>query len=69
MKPPELIVSHLRNSSKPNDLILDGFLGSGTTVVASEQLGRVCSGMEIEPKYVAITLERMAGMGLTPKRV
>jgi len=36
-------------------------------MVAAEQLNRICYGMEIEPKYVAVTLERMAGMGLEPK--
>jgi len=38
-------------------------------VPASEQLGRICYGMEIEPKYVAVALEWMAGMGLEPKLV
>ena len=47
--------------------VYDPFLGSGTTMVAAEQLGRVCYGMEIEPKYVAVTLERMADMGLLPE--
>jgi len=47
--------------------VYDPFLGSGTTMVAAEQLGRICYGVEIEPKYVAVTLERMAGMGLEPK--
>ena len=50
-------------------IIADPFLGSGTTMVAAEQLGRICYGMEIEPKYVAVALERMAGMGLEPKLV
>ena len=36
-------------------------------MVAAEQLGRICYGMEIEPKYIAVTLERMSGMGLEPK--
>lgn len=49
--------------------VYDPFLGSGTTMVAAEQLGRICYGMEIEPKYVAVALERMAGMGLEPKLV
>jgi DNA modification methylase len=49
--------------------VYDPFLGSGTTMVAAEQLGRICYGMEIEPKYVAVTLERLAGMGLEPKLV
>ena len=57
----------MRGSIKENDLILDPFIGSGTTMVAAEQLGRVCYGMEIEPKYVAVTLERMADMGLLPE--
>ena len=43
------------------------FLGSGTTMVAAEQLGRTCYGMEISEKYVAVALERMAGMGLEPR--
>ena len=52
---------------KPDEIVGDPFLGSGTTMVAAEQLGRICYGMEIEPKYVAVALERMAGMGLEPK--
>lgn len=47
-----------------DDAVADCFLGSGTTMVAAEQTGRICYGMEIEPKYVAVTLERMVGMGL-----
>jgi len=46
--------------------VFDPFLGSGTTMVATEQLGRTCYGMEIEPKCVAVTLQRMADMGLAP---
>ena len=49
--------------------ILDPFLGSGTTMVAAEQLRRKCYGMEIEPKYCAVILERMSGMGLSPARI
>jgi len=51
------------------EIILDPFLGAGTTAVACEQLGRHCRGIEIEPKYVAVTLERLQGMGLEPRRV
>ena len=54
---------------RPGRSIADPFAGSGTTFVAAEQLGRVCYGMEIEPKYVAVTLERLAGMGLVPELV
>ena len=68
-KPVEIIAKAITLSSLPGDSILDPFLGSGTTMVAAEQLGRICYGMEIEPKYVAVTLERMSGMGLEPKLV
>ncbi len=58
-----------RMSTDEGDAVLDLFLGSGTTLVACEQTGRVGYGMEIEPKYVAVTLERLAGMGLEPRLV
>ena len=47
--------------------VYDPFLGSGTTLIAAEQLGRLCYGLEIEPKYVAVILERMTDLGLTPR--
>jgi len=50
-----------------NANVLDPFLGSGTTLVACEQLNRTGFGMEICEKYVAVSLERLAGMGLTPE--
>lgn len=40
------------------NIVLDTFLGSGTTLIACDQLGRVCHGMEIEPKYCQVILER-----------
>lgn len=49
--------------------VYDPFAGTGTTAVAAENLKRRCYGMEIEPKYCAVTLERMADMGLQPKPV
>ena len=67
-KPISLIKEIVDNWGKEGPII-DPFLGSGTTMVAAEQLGRICYGMEIEPKYVAVTLERMSGMGLEPKLV
>lgn len=47
----------------------DLFLGSGSTMAASEQLNRTCYGMELEPKYVAVTLQRLADMGLEPRLI
>ena len=47
--------------------VYDPFLGSGTTLCAAEQSKRTCYALEIEPKYVAVALQRMADMGLSPK--
>jgi DNA modification methylase len=66
MKPPELIARAITNSTSRDAVTLDLFLGSGSTMVASEQTGRTCYGMELEPKYAAVTLERLALMGLEP---
>jgi len=52
--------------SQAGDAMYEPFSGSGTTIVAAEQTGRLCRGVEIAPKYVAVALERLAGMGLTP---
>lgn len=53
--------------TKKGDVLADYFVGSGPVMVAAEQTGRICHGMEIEPKYIAVTLERLAGMGLEPR--
>lgn len=47
-------------------VVLDVFCGSGTTIVAAEQTGRLCRAVEQSPEYVAVALERLAGMGLKP---
>ena len=57
-KPIELAARALRNSSKKGDVVLDVFLGSGSTLIAADQLNRVCYGMEIDPKYCQVILER-----------
>jgi DNA modification methylase len=69
MKPVELVARSIVNSSLSEENVLDLFLGSGTTAVAAEQLGRLCYGMEIEPKYIAVTLQRLTDMGLGPRLV
>lgn len=58
MKPIELIARALRNSSKPGDVILDPFGGSGSTLIACEQLGRSCYTMELDPRYCDVIVER-----------
>jgi site-specific DNA-methyltransferase (adenine-specific) len=67
MKPVELCENALRHGSDSSDVVFDPFLGSGTTAVACERLGRQCRGIEIEPKYVAVALQRLADMGLEPE--
>jgi len=59
MKPIALCIKPLENSSKVNDIILDTFLGSGSTMVASHQLKRKCYGMELDPKYCQVIIDRM----------
>lgn len=57
----------VRAYSDPGDVIFDPFLGSGTTLLAADQHGRIGYGTELSPKYVAVALERCASKGLTPR--
>ena len=59
LKPQELIQKAVQNSSFADELVLDLFLGSGSTMVASHQLKRKCYGMEIDPKYCQVIVDRM----------
>ena len=58
MKPIALIENALCNSSKVQDLILDLFGGSGSTLIACEKTGRVCRMMELSPRYVDVIVRR-----------
>jgi len=69
MKPVELIEKLICNSSRKDEFVFDPFLGSGTTLVACERQGRLGRGIEIAPEYVAVTLQRLADMGLQPERI
>jgi DNA modification methylase len=62
MKPIPLIENALNNSSKQGMNILDLFLGSGSTMVASHQLKRKCYGMELDPKYCDVIVNRMIAL-------
>jgi len=70
MKPIELLETIMTNSSKIDDLVFDLFLGSGSTMVASHQLKRKCYGMELDPKYCDVIVNRMIKLDdtLTIKR-
>ena len=59
MKPIKLLAQLIENSSKVGQLVADGFLGSGSTMVASHQLKRKCYGMELDPKYCQVIVDRM----------
>ena len=59
MKPIPLIENAINNSSKIGMIIMDLFLGSGSTMVASHQLKRKCYGMELDPKYCQVIIDRM----------
>jgi site-specific DNA-methyltransferase (adenine-specific) len=67
MKPIELMQIIIERSSKVKDIVLDLFLGSGSTMVASHQLKRKCYGMELDPKYCQVILERMIKLDPTLK--
>ena len=59
MKPIELICNEMQISSNKGSLIFDFFLGSGSTMVAAHQLKRKCYGMELDPKYCQVIVDRM----------
>jgi len=62
MKPIHLCTKPMENSSKVGDIIIDTFLGSGSTMVAAHQLNRKCYGMELDPKYCQVIVERMLNL-------
>lgn len=58
MKPVELLAYQITNNTKEEDIVLDSFLGSGSTLIAAEKTGRICYGMELDPKYVDVIVQR-----------
>jgi DNA modification methylase len=57
-KPVELMRRPILNHTKRGQVVYDGFIGSGTTLAAAEATGRFCYGLEIDPKYVDVTVMR-----------
>ena len=57
-KPVALIEKYIKLFSKQKDIVLDLFLGSGSTLIACEKTGRICYGMELDPKYVDVIVQR-----------
>ena len=58
MKPVPLIEYIIKNSSKYGDIVVDTFLGSGTTLIAADNTDRICYGSELDPKYAQVIVER-----------
>ena len=57
-KPVALAAWFIGEFSRANEIIVDFFIGSGTTIVAAEQTGRICYGMEIVPYYCDVAIAR-----------
>ena len=66
-KPVEIFARSMRNNTQPKDICFEPFAGSGTQLCAAEAEKRRCYALEIEPKYVAVALERLSDMGLKPE--
>lgn len=58
VKPVKLVMYHLINSSKKDDIVFDGFCGSGSTLIACEKVSRKARCIELEPKFVDVTIAR-----------
>jgi DNA modification methylase len=53
-----LVADAILDASARHDIVLDPFLGSGTSIIAAERTGRICYGLELDPRYVDVTIRR-----------
>jgi DNA modification methylase len=60
-KPVRMIADAMLDVSKRGDLVVDAFLGSGTSTIAAERVGRRCYGIELDPKYADVVIARYEG--------
>jgi DNA modification methylase len=58
VKPVGLVADAMRDCSRRGDIVLDPFMGSGTTIMAAERVGRRAFGLEIDPLYVDVIVRR-----------
>lgn len=68
IKPLEVVKNHILNSTKENDVVLDCFMGSGTTAVACKQLNRHYIGFELNPEYYQIAIDRVNGLTVADRK-
>ena len=69
VKPSALVADAIQDVTRRGDLVLDLFLGSGTTLVAAERVGRRFRGLDIDPAYVDVAIDRWTSMtGGVPER-
>lgn len=66
VKPVEMVGDAIKDCSNRGDIVLDSFMGSGTTLLAAERTGRVAYGLELDPHYVDITLQRYRRISNAP---
>jgi DNA modification methylase len=67
VKPASMVADAMRDVTRPGEVVLDAFLGSGTSLIAAERCGRVFRGLDIDPIYVDVALTRwMAMTGVEP---
>lgn len=66
-KPVELFEIPMQQHTRPGDICYEPFAGSGSQIAAAARQDRICYAMEQEPGFVAVILERLSGMGLTPE--
>ena len=57
-KPVELICDAILDVTSRGETVIDSFLGSGTTLIAAEKTGRICCGIELEPRFVDVSIRR-----------
>jgi DNA modification methylase len=68
VKPVALVADAMMDVSARGEVVLDSFLGSGTTIIAAERTGRICYGLEFDPQYVDTAIRRWQGLtGLSAK--
>jgi DNA modification methylase len=58
VKNVQMVADAIMDVTNRGDVVLDSFLGSGTTLLACERVGRICRGIEIEPKYIDVAILR-----------